>query len=69
VLVVTSNCGEATIDAPEGTYYFFCDQPGHEQAEMRGYLTVKADAEITTASRAVRGLFPAWIFGVVVGRC
>ena len=36
-----------TIDAPEGDYYFFCDQPGHEQAGMRGYLQVKADAEIS----------------------
>jgi uncharacterized cupredoxin-like copper-binding protein len=35
-----------TIDAAEGDYYFFCDQPGHEQAGMRGYLQVKADAEI-----------------------
>lgn len=35
-----------TINAPEGDYYFFCDQPGHEQAGMRGYLRVKADAAI-----------------------
>jgi uncharacterized cupredoxin-like copper-binding protein len=45
--------GEATINAPEGTYYFFCNQPGHEQAGMRGYLTVKADAEITVAEATV----------------
>jgi uncharacterized cupredoxin-like copper-binding protein len=45
--------GETTINAPEGTYYFFCDQPGHEGAGMRGYLTVKADAEITTAEATV----------------
>jgi len=41
--------GETTINAPEGTYYFFCNVPGHEQAGMRGYLTVKKDAQISTA--------------------
>src|SRR5262249_30525941 len=25
---------EVTINAPEGDYYFFCDQPGHEAAGM-----------------------------------
>lgn len=45
--------GEATIDAPEGRYYFFCDQPGHEQAGMRGYLTVEKDAAIETAEATV----------------
>jgi uncharacterized cupredoxin-like copper-binding protein len=38
--------GTATIDAPAGTYYFFCDQPGHEQGGMFGYLTVETDAAI-----------------------
>jgi len=29
-----------TIDnLPAGTYSFFCDQPGHEQAGMKGTLT------------------------------
>jgi uncharacterized cupredoxin-like copper-binding protein len=29
-----------TIDnLPAGTYTFFCDQPGHEQAGMKGTLT------------------------------
>ena len=41
--------GETTINAPEGTYYFWCTVPGHEQAGMRGYLTVKKDAQISTA--------------------
>jgi uncharacterized cupredoxin-like copper-binding protein len=36
-----------TIDAPAGEFYFFCDQPGHEQAGMRGYLIVEAGAEIS----------------------
>lgn len=53
---VTTDSGEegtTTINAPAGTYYFFCDQPGHEQAGMRGYLTVKTDAEITVAEATV----------------
>jgi uncharacterized cupredoxin-like copper-binding protein len=44
---------ETTINAPEGTYYFFCDEPGHEQAGMRGYLTVKKDASISTSEATV----------------
>ena len=36
-----------TVNAPAGSYYFFCDQPGHEQAGMRGYLIVEAGAEIS----------------------
>jgi uncharacterized cupredoxin-like copper-binding protein len=44
---------QTTINAPEGTYYFFCDQPGHEQAGMFGYLTVKKDAKITTSEATV----------------
>lgn len=44
---------ETTINAPEGTYYFFCDQPGHEQAGMFGYLEVKKDAQITTSEATV----------------
>jgi uncharacterized cupredoxin-like copper-binding protein len=42
-----------TINAPAGVYYFFCNQPGHEQAGMRGYLTVKADASIETSEATV----------------
>ena len=44
---------ETTINAPEGTYYFFCNQPGHEQAGMFGYLDVKKDAQITTSAATV----------------
>jgi uncharacterized cupredoxin-like copper-binding protein len=44
---------ETTINAPEGTYYFFCNQPGHEQAGMIGYLTVKKDASITSSAATV----------------
>jgi plastocyanin len=39
--VAPGQTGHATIDAPPGTYYFFCDIPGHEQAGMFGHLTVK----------------------------
>jgi uncharacterized cupredoxin-like copper-binding protein len=44
---------ETIINAPEGTYYFFCNQPGHEQAGMRGYITVKKDAQVETATATV----------------
>ena len=44
---------ETTINAPEGTYYFFCDQPGHEQAGMYGYLEVKKDAKVTSSEATV----------------
>jgi uncharacterized cupredoxin-like copper-binding protein len=44
---------ETTIEAPEGVYYFFCDQPGHEGAGMRGYITVEKDASITTSEATV----------------
>jgi uncharacterized cupredoxin-like copper-binding protein len=45
--------GETVINAPEGTYYFFCNQPGHEQAGMFGYLTVKKDAQIEISEATV----------------
>ena len=51
--VAPGQTGETTINAPEGDYYFFCNEPGHEAAGMRGYLTVKKDAEITTAEATV----------------
>jgi uncharacterized cupredoxin-like copper-binding protein len=44
---------DTTINAPEGVYYFFCNQPGHEAAGMRGYLTVKKDGTITTSQATV----------------
>jgi uncharacterized cupredoxin-like copper-binding protein len=44
---------ETTINAPEGTYYFYCDEPGHEQAGMFGYLEVKKDASISTSEATV----------------
>ena len=44
---------EVTINAPEGDYYFYCSVPGHEAAGMRGYLTVKKDAKISTTEATV----------------
>ena len=32
--------GTFTIDTP-GSYSYFCSQPGHEQAGMKGTLTVQ----------------------------
>ena len=45
--------GTATINAPAGVYYFYCDEPGHEQAGMFGYLTVEKGAAITTSEATV----------------
>lgn len=45
--------GEATLNAPAGVYYFFCDVPGHEAAGMRGYITVEADATVSTSEATV----------------
>jgi uncharacterized cupredoxin-like copper-binding protein len=45
--------GTATVNAPAGTYYFFCDEPGHEQAGMFGYVTVEQDAGITTSEATI----------------
>jgi uncharacterized cupredoxin-like copper-binding protein len=33
--------GTATINAPPGTYDFYCNVPGHKQAGMVGKLTVQ----------------------------
>ena len=53
VTLKAGESGSANINAPAGDYYFFCNQPGHEAAGMRGYITVKSDASITTASATV----------------
>jgi uncharacterized cupredoxin-like copper-binding protein len=53
VTLKAGESGTASINAPEGDYYFFCNQPGHEAAGMRGYITVKSDASITSASATV----------------
>lgn len=41
---------ETTINAPAGTYYFWCDIPGHEAAGMWGILKVEDKGAITAQS-------------------
>jgi uncharacterized cupredoxin-like copper-binding protein len=53
IVLEAGKTGETTINAPEGTYYFYCTQPGHEQAGMFGYLDVKKDAKVTTSAATV----------------
>jgi len=53
VNVESGKTGSVTVNAPAGTYYFFCNQPGHEQAGMFGYLDVKENATISTQSVTV----------------
>ncbi len=39
--LVTGGSATATVDLAPGQYTFFCDVPGHEDAGMKGTLTVK----------------------------
>jgi uncharacterized cupredoxin-like copper-binding protein len=41
------------VEAPAGTYYFFCDIPGHEQAGMFGYIRAEAGAQVETETATV----------------
>jgi uncharacterized cupredoxin-like copper-binding protein len=41
------------VNAEPGTYYFFCNVPGHEPAGMFGYLQVQPDATISAESATV----------------
>jgi len=53
---VDVNPGESktvTVNAPAGTYYFYCDVPGHEQAGMFGYIQVQPGATVSTAVQTV----------------
>ena len=50
IAVDPGETGETTINAPEGTYYFWCDIPGHEAAGMWGILKVEKDGAISAQS-------------------
>jgi uncharacterized cupredoxin-like copper-binding protein len=50
VAVDPGKTGETTINAPAGTYYFWCDIPGHEAAGMWGILKVEENGPITAQS-------------------
>ena len=39
--LVTNGNTSATVDLPAGTYTFYCNVPGHQQAGMEGTLTAK----------------------------
>jgi plastocyanin len=39
--VAAGDTGTATINAPAGTYEFYCNVPGHKEAGMVGTLTVQ----------------------------
>jgi nitrite reductase (NO-forming) len=41
------------VNAPAGTYYFYCNVPGHEAAGMFGYLIVEEGATISAESATV----------------
>ena len=55
--------GSVTINAPAGTYQFYCDVPGHKEAGMVGELIVSAEgaavAGAATASPVAQGATPA----------
>jgi plastocyanin len=53
VTVDSGQTQQTTINAPAGTYYFFCNIPGHEAAGMFGYLIVKDGAAIATEEATV----------------
>jgi uncharacterized cupredoxin-like copper-binding protein len=38
---ITGGQTSVSVDLTPGTYTFFCSVPGHEQAGMKGTLTVK----------------------------
>jgi plastocyanin len=39
--LIASSQATTTVELQPGTYTFFCDVPGHEDAGMKGTLTVK----------------------------
>jgi uncharacterized cupredoxin-like copper-binding protein len=51
--VQAGQTGQATVNAPPGTYYFFCNVPGHEAAGMWGWLIVEEGAQISAEEATV----------------
>lgn len=47
VAVDPGNREAVTINAPAGTYYFYCAVPGHEEGGMWGMLKVEDNGKIT----------------------
>ena len=39
--LISGSASSTTVELQPGTYTFFCDVPGHEEAGMKGTLTVK----------------------------
>jgi plastocyanin len=39
--LISSSTASTDVELQPGTYTFFCDVPGHEEAGMKGTLTVK----------------------------
>ena len=39
--LISNSTADTTVELQPGTYTFFCDVPGHEEAGMKGTLTVK----------------------------
>jgi uncharacterized cupredoxin-like copper-binding protein len=44
---------QVTVNAPAGTYYFFCNVPGHEAAGMWGWLIVQEGAQVSAQEATV----------------
>ena len=44
---------QTVVNAPAGTYYFYCNVPGHEAAGMWGWLVVQEGAQISAQEATV----------------
>jgi uncharacterized cupredoxin-like copper-binding protein len=58
VAIAPGETQEVVINAPAGTYEYYCSVPGHKAAGMVGTLTVTADGAVTS-SAAAEGDAPA----------
>ena len=59
VAVEPGDTGKVVINAPAGTYEYYCNVPGHKEAGMVGTLTVKEGAPVPGAAAAGAGAAPA----------